>query len=550
MSRECDATILIADDNRDVVDLLRTYVRPLGCEVISARDGEEALLMAQEQMPDVVLLDVLMPKKSGWEVCQALKAVQRTAGISIILVTGRGEVKDRLTGLQLGADDYLVKPFQREEVTKRIGAILDRRALRRQAPAPEEDAASATARGLLHDPATSLPTVGFVMQRLKEILIEQGQLGMIFVDIEQVEAIEADYGWAFFDEFLKKVAEVVTAEVHQHIEKGIVTIGRIAGSNFYIFLETKARQLGSENLELLAETLRDRLTPSLRQRFPAVQADQIGFFSGSGIIHYEPQIRLERQIYQGMQTAVDTVRNAEEEQKRRLFRELRDIIKRKRVTTLFQPIVRAVDSSVFGYEVLTRGPADSPFRNSDMLFGFARVTKLAWDLEALALDTALRTLRSIDLGDRKFLLNFEAEMFSETDLKFHDMVAFFSRKRGNFVFELTERAAIEDYGKFRQLLEEFREKGIEIAIASLAPDYLKVTKGLVTTLAREPIKQDLMRMLVDLAHRIGAQTIAEGIETEEEYDWCRKLGIDLLQGYYIARPQPEVSEVVELAGEG
>src|SRR5436190_13385394 len=118
--------LLIADDNDDVVLLLKSYLRPLECEILVAKDGEEALAIAQARLPDVVLLDVMMPKRSGWDVCQALKAVQRTAHIRVVLVTGRGEVKDRLTGLQLGADEYLVKPFNRDEVVKRVAALLDR----------------------------------------------------------------------------------------------------------------------------------------------------------------------------------------------------------------------------------------------------------------------------------------------------------------------------------------------------------------------------------------------------------------------------------------
>ena len=78
------------------------------------------------------------------------------------------------------------------------------------------------------------------------------------------------------------------------------------------------------------------------------------------------------------------------------------------------------------------------------------------------------------------------------------------------------------------------------AIAALSPDYLKITKSLVSTLAQEPIKQDLVKMLVDLAGKINAKTIAEGIETAEEYESCRDLGIDLIQGYYFAHPQEEL----------
>jgi EAL domain-containing protein (putative c-di-GMP-specific phosphodiesterase class I) len=217
--------------------------------------------------------------------------------------------------------------------------------------------------------------------------------------------------------------------------------------------------------------------------------------------------------------------------------------------------VHAKDVSVFGYEILTRGPANSSFRNSDMLFSFAREAKLAWALEAMALEAALRRLRQVDLLDRKFLLNLEAEMFGESEFRIHEMVSYFAEHRGHFVFELTERAAIEDYASFRELLNEFRDKGIEVAIddagsgyasleaiAALAPDYLKITKSLVSTLADEPIKQDLVKMLVELGGKINAKTLAEGIETEEEFQVCRELGIDLLQGYYFAHPQVELTE--------
>jgi EAL domain-containing protein (putative c-di-GMP-specific phosphodiesterase class I)/DNA-binding response OmpR family regulator len=555
--------LLIADDNEDVVLLLKTYLRPLDCEFLVAKDGEEALAIAQSRLPAVVLLDVMMPKRSGWEVCQALKAVQRTSRIAVVLVTGRGEVKDRLTGLQVGADDYLVKPFDRDQVVNRI-----RRLLERELPdvsTEDQTTAKAAIENLLLDRASGLATVPMILDRVKEMLIEQGEVGIVFADIEQFESIEAEYGWAFFDEFLRRAGELIKAEASSRFKKPIVAAQRIGGSSFYIFHETRGQDLSAENVSMsMANDLRERLIASMRERFPNMPPEQIGFFVGATRIDYRTQIRLERQIYHGMQVAGDVVRDAEQERKRQLTRELRDIIRRKRVTTLFQPIVHAKDVSVFGYEILTRGPAHSSFRNSDMLFSFARETKLAWALEAIALDCALRRLRNMNLGNRKFLLNLEAEMFGESEFRIHEMATFFAEHRGNFVLELTERAAIEDYAVFRRLLDEFRDKGIEVAIddagsgyasleaiAALSPDYLKVTKGLVSTLAREPIKQDLVKMLVELAHKINAKTIAEGIETREEYEACRDLGIDLIQGYYFAHPQEELTrgdeEVADIA---
>lgn len=544
--------VLIADDDEEVSLLLRTYLKPLDCEILTARDGEEALAVAQARLPDAVLLDVMMPKRSGWEVCQALKAVQRTSRIGVILVTGRGDVKDRLTGLQVGADDYLVKPFNRDEVLKRVQAVLEREHDQRHDAA---QAGRTALEAMLLDRATSLPSLPLILDRVKEMMIEQGELGIVFVDIEQFEAIEAEYGWAFFDELLYHVGQIITAEAKQKFRNATVTCHRVGGSSFYVFYETRGQGLTEENAsERVAQGLRHKLIDATRARFTNLHAEQIGFFIGTARIDYRPQIRLERQIYAGMQTAADAVRNAEQQRKKQLTRELRDIIRRKRLTTLFQPIVWAKDSTVFGYEILTRGPSGSSFRNSDMLFSFAREAKLAWALEAIALEAALRRLKETDLRDRKFLLNLEAEMFGESEFRIHDMVSYFAEHPGHFVFELTERAAIEDYAQFRELLSEFREKGIEVAIddagsgyasleaiAAIAPDYLKITKSLVSTLADEPIKQDLVKMLIELAGKINAKTLAEGIETVEEYETCRDLGIDLIQGYYFAHPQEELS---------
>jgi EAL domain-containing protein (putative c-di-GMP-specific phosphodiesterase class I)/DNA-binding response OmpR family regulator len=542
--------LLIADDNDDVVTLLKTYLRALDCEIVVARDGEEALAFAQSRLPDVALLDVIMPKRSGWEVCQSLKGVQRTSGIAVVLITARGDVKDRLTGLQVGADDYLVKPFDRDQVVKRVRALLSRH----RAPEPQPEPGRHTIENMLFDRASGFPTVPLVIDRVKETLIEQGEIGIVFIDIEQFEAIEAEHGWAFFDEFLRRVSEVVAEESKARFHNAILTAQRVGGSSFYVFHQTRGQDLSAEAAaEAMATDLRQKLIDTLRERFANMHPEQIGFYVGAARIEYRPQIRLERQIYQGMQIAADAVRDAEQQRKKQLTRELRDIIRRKRLTTLLQPIVRARDVTVFGYELLTRGSANSSFRNSDMLFSFAREAKLAWALENVSLDCALRRLRQMDLRGRKFLLNLEAEMFGESQLGIHEMVSFFSEHRGSFVFELTERAAIEDYRVFRTLLEEFRDKGIEIAIddagsgyasleaiAALSPDYLKVTKSLVSSLSSEPIKQDLVRMLVDLAGKINATTLAEGIETREEFETCRELGIDLIQGYFFAHPRESI----------
>src|SRR5687768_1083287 len=310
--------VLIADDDEEVAHLLRMFLRPLECEIVLARDGEQALAIAQSRLPDVVLLDVMMPKKSGWEVCQALRTVQRTSHIGVILITGRGDVKDRLTGLQVGADDYLVKPFNRDEVLKRVKIVLDRV---QEDRSEEVQAGRSALESMLLDRATALPTLPVVIDRVKEILIDQGEIGIIFIDIEQFEGIEAEYGWAFFDELLCHVGQIISAEARARFHNAIVTCHRTGGSNFYVFHETRGQDLSAENAsEKVANELRQTLINATRERFPNLQAGQIGFFVGSARIDYRPQIRLERQVYTGMQTAADAVRDAEQQRKKQLVR--------------------------------------------------------------------------------------------------------------------------------------------------------------------------------------------------------------------------------------
>lgn len=115
--------ILIADDNEDITDILSTYAEKEGFTPVVAADGEEAFRLFHEYSPCVVLLDVMMPKEDGYEVCRKIRSESNTP---IILITARGEDFERIMGLDIGADDYIVKPFSPSEVMARVRAVLRR----------------------------------------------------------------------------------------------------------------------------------------------------------------------------------------------------------------------------------------------------------------------------------------------------------------------------------------------------------------------------------------------------------------------------------------
>ncbi|AFM41332.1 response regulator with CheY-like receiver domain and winged-helix DNA-binding domain [Desulfosporosinus acidiphilus SJ4] len=115
--------LLIADDNESIVDILKSYVSKEGYYPIVARDGEETLSKFAEYRPLLILLDVLMPKKDGFTVC---REIRQNSSVPIIMITSKGEDGDRIMGLDIGADDYIVKPFSPGEVMARIRAVLRR----------------------------------------------------------------------------------------------------------------------------------------------------------------------------------------------------------------------------------------------------------------------------------------------------------------------------------------------------------------------------------------------------------------------------------------
>ena len=115
--------ILVVDDDQNICELLRLYIEKEGFEVRIANDGRKALEIFEEQNPDLIMLDIMLPELDGWQVC---REIRKKSQCPIIMLTAKGEVFDKVLGLELGADDYVVKPFETKEVVARIKAVLRR----------------------------------------------------------------------------------------------------------------------------------------------------------------------------------------------------------------------------------------------------------------------------------------------------------------------------------------------------------------------------------------------------------------------------------------
>ena len=119
-------TVLVIEDEKDVIELVRCNLEKEGFDVIGVNDGQAGFETARDHLPDVILLDLMLPGLSGLEVCRLLRAHDRTARLPLIMVTAKGEETDRVVGLEMGADDYITKPFSPRELVARVRAVLRR----------------------------------------------------------------------------------------------------------------------------------------------------------------------------------------------------------------------------------------------------------------------------------------------------------------------------------------------------------------------------------------------------------------------------------------
>jgi len=186
-------TILIVDDEEDILELVRFNLARENYQVICASTGEDALAIVKSNLPDLIVLDLMLPGISGLEICRKLKADPRTESVSIIMLTARGEESDIVTGLELGADDYVTKPFSPKVLLARIHAIL-----RRSTTSVDNDEEGTIRIGELviipsrHEVLASGKSVQLTFTEFKTLYALARRPGRVFTRYQIVDAIRGE----------------------------------------------------------------------------------------------------------------------------------------------------------------------------------------------------------------------------------------------------------------------------------------------------------------------------------------------------------------------
>jgi len=208
--------ILIADDDPDLRDILRSILEPVGFAVTEAPDGAQALQVIRGNPPDLLILDYMMPKVTGPQVCAQLKQDIVLRHLPIIMLTGKGEVHDKVYGINAGADDYLVKPFEPTELLARVHMVLRR-----------------TSQDLDANPLTRLPGNVTIQRELERRLTSGGSIAVCYSDLNRFKAFNDHYGFQRGDEVIKRTAAVL---LNASKAQGGPTdfVGHIGGDDFIV----------------------------------------------------------------------------------------------------------------------------------------------------------------------------------------------------------------------------------------------------------------------------------------------------------------------------
>jgi len=246
---EAKHKILIVEDDPDVAEMLNAYFRVQGYEVFTVNWGEDGVRAGQTNTPDIIILDIRLPDIDGYEVARRLRADRRTQEIPIIFLTEKRERIDRLQGFEVGADDYITKPFDVQELRLRV-----RNALKR------------LSQGSLTNPVSGLPEGPLVDERLSDVIHKSGW-ALLHISIIHLDSFREMYGFVASDDVLRAISLMI----HNTMKEAGATddfLGHISPTDFVVIMTPS-------NMSAFQERIRMRLEQSLDYFYPIKDREQM-----------------------------------------------------------------------------------------------------------------------------------------------------------------------------------------------------------------------------------------------------------------------------------
>ena len=502
--------------------------------------GEREMAAAIDEIPEVraVLMTTANPN--------ALRdAVDRARVRRVPIVVGCKDDTVRRRAVEWRVDEWFRLPADPDEISSRIKSAVARTSPTGSALADRVDRVEYEQ--LLYDFLTGLPTLPVMIEQSRSMIKERGELVVLYFNFVRYSKIEEIYGWEKLDALLETTAAAVNEFLARTVLKTSRVLLSFTNDDDFIFFHVPAAGVAAASDSEITD-MAGSLQQYVAGRIEAIHGEEIAalfdIYVGRAHVYYNPKIRLERLIYRGIREAANAAKSIEHRERGKKVNDLRSSIRDRGVYIDYHPIVHADSRKIFGYEALARGVLRS-LRSPEVMFEVAAEADLLWELSRLCRSRALEGLDTRLTPDQLLFLNVDPHDFA--DPAFNELEVLTPER---VVIEITERTAIKDYPKFKERLVAFRERGYRFAvddagsgyaglgsIANLEPDFIKLDMSLINSIDTNFIKQNLVETMVRFANDQGAMVIAEGVERAEEFETVKGLGVHLVQGFYLHRPQ-------------
>jgi diguanylate cyclase (GGDEF)-like protein len=568
--------ILLVDDKLDNLSLLTSLLEEQGYEVRNAINGPMALMGAQADPPDLILLDITMPEMSGYTVCEWLKSDDRTREIPILFISALDDVEDKLRAFEVGGVDYITKPFHAAEVLARVEHQLTIRRLHRQFQAAnaqlvelntllEQRVQQRTAElehQVFYDSLTDLPSRAYLLHRIEQGLQRCQQdpaygFALLFLDCDQFRLINSSLGHAIGDQLLIAIGE--------RLSTCLVTndlLSRPGEDDFVFFLNrVLAADIASQRAEQILEKF---VTPFSVQGFEIFMSASIGVVLGSHFYQHpvDPLRDANTAMYvakakgRGHYHLFDQAMHSEAVQRLHLENDLRRAVNRLEFRVYYQPIMNLSTGKIYAFESLVRWEHPQRGMVSPAEFmGCVEETGLVVPIGISILKQACQQLKvwqtGLSLPDLIMSVNLSARQFTYPHL-LQDIDRVLQEAEIDphcLKLEITESVVMDNAQAAIEIVQQLRDRHIHLSIDDFGTGYsslsylqkfpvnsLKIDRSFIQDIGSSGENAQIAKTIVDLGHDLGMTIIAEGIENHHQINCLKQMGCEYGQGYYFSQP--------------
>ncbi len=548
-NQEQSHRILVVDDDRSIRLLLANAFRREDYEIQQAADGMQAIEICRRRMPDLILMDAIMPEMDGFDACQAIRDIPHGADIPVLMITGLEDEDSIVRAFSSGATDYISKPINFSVMKQRVARLIK-----------ANKAEKHVKRLAYHDPLTNLPNRANLMQHLRLVVdqagVENCKFAILFLDLDRFKMINDTMGHDVGDSLLKAVSDRI-----RNCVRGQDFIARLGGDEFTIVLEKiQSAKTAAKVAEKICHSLSQPFV-FMRKKMFVTTSIGISIFPDNGgdvidlIKHADSAMfkaKEKRNHYCFYQTGME----AEIAERLEMERELRQAIERNELVLYYQPKIDFKSGALIGAEALVRWEhATEGTIGPNVFIPLAEESGLINRLSDWVLEQGVKQLKIwIGKGYKLTLaLNLSVKDLLAEELhgQLEKLMARNELPRDVLELEITESTLMNHPELMSTELVKIKELGISVAIDDfgsgysslnylkrLPVDVLKIDRSFIQDIETDPNDSGIVASIITMAQTLNMTTVAEGVETEGQRKILNKLGCDSFQGYLIAKPQP------------